>query len=67
MAAADKPRSSKVVEGDYHEPEFIHIVVSDAQRVGDYITYKITTSVSHYLWIPYSKLLILYKDNIPRI
>ena len=42
---ADKGPASKKVEGDYHEPEYIQIVVSDPQRKGEFISYKITTSV----------------------
>ena len=45
MAEKEKGGSTKKVEGDYHEPEFIQIVVSDPQRMGEYISYKITTNV----------------------
>jgi hypothetical protein len=41
---ADKVAGKKI-EGDYHEPEFIQIVVSDPQRKGEFISYRITTSV----------------------
>lgn len=44
-AAAAAADGKKRVEGDYHEPEFIQIVVSDAKREKDYITYQITTNV----------------------
>lgn len=44
MAAAKK------VDGDYHEPEFIQIVVSEPQRVGEFTTYKISTSVCTQLF-----------------
>lgn len=42
---AEKGSKDKRVEGDYHEPEYIQIVVSDPQRKGEFISYKITTSV----------------------
>eukprot|EP01111_Echinosteliopsis_oligospora_P018521 TRINITY_DN854_c0_g1_i1.p1 TRINITY_DN854_c0_g1~~TRINITY_DN854_c0_g1_i1.p1 ORF type:complete len:170 (+),score=36.66 TRINITY_DN854_c0_g1_i1:75-584(+) len=41
-----KSKPSKVIEGDYQAPEFIHIVVTDAQRERDHVTYKITTSTT---------------------
>jgi len=43
---SDKAKGIKVIEGDYHEPEFINIVVGDAQRLNDYTSYKITTSTT---------------------
>jgi hypothetical protein len=41
----DSKSGGKKVEGDYHEPEFIQIVVSDPQRRGEFISYKVSTSV----------------------
>eukprot|EP01132_Coremiostelium_polycephalum_P001166 gene1166-1476_t len=38
----DKPKSKRI-EGDYQEPEYINIVVSDPMRVDEFISYKVTT------------------------
>eukprot|EP00026_Physarum_polycephalum_P017966 Phypoly_transcript_19372.p1 GENE.Phypoly_transcript_19372~~Phypoly_transcript_19372.p1 ORF type:complete len:155 (+),score=29.19 Phypoly_transcript_19372:54-518(+) len=43
---AEGKGNGKKVEGDYHEPEYIQIVVSDPQRKGEFISYKITTSTT---------------------
>ncbi|EGC36074.1 hypothetical protein DICPUDRAFT_23749, partial [Dictyostelium purpureum] len=40
------PDKKKRIEGDYHEPEYISVVVSDPVRTDEYISYKITTSTT---------------------
>ncbi|KAF2072818.1 hypothetical protein CYY_005861 [Polysphondylium violaceum] len=42
----DKKAANKRIEGDYQEPEYISIVVSDPTRVDEFISYKITTSTT---------------------
>eukprot|EP01112_Ceratiomyxa_fruticulosa_P007544 TRINITY_DN1963_c0_g1_i2.p1 TRINITY_DN1963_c0_g1~~TRINITY_DN1963_c0_g1_i2.p1 ORF type:complete len:159 (-),score=41.82 TRINITY_DN1963_c0_g1_i2:78-554(-) len=42
-AAKPKEKTAKKVDGDYQEPEFIQINVSDPQKEGEYTTYKIFT------------------------
>ncbi|KAM9964639.1 hypothetical protein ACTFIW_004412 [Dictyostelium discoideum] len=46
MSTPDKSNKAKRIEGDYHEPEYISIVVSDPTRIDEYITYKITTTTT---------------------
>eukprot|EP01133_Synstelium_polycarpum_P008933 gene8933-10472_t len=42
--AADK--KAKRIEGDYQEPEYINIIVSDPVRIDDYISYEIRTQTT---------------------
>ncbi|EGG20340.1 hypothetical protein DFA_07464 [Cavenderia fasciculata] len=46
MSTPDKKSSTKRIEGDYQEPEYINIIVSDPVRTDDYISYKITTQTT---------------------
>ena len=61
-AADTMTDKGKKVEGDYHEPEFIQIVVTEPQKgrdqKGDFISYKISTSVCTFLCFHLVHILI---------
>ncbi|EFA80169.1 hypothetical protein PPL_06991 [Heterostelium album PN500] len=44
--ASSTDKKPKRIDGDYQEPEYINIIVSDPLRVDDYITYKVTTQTT---------------------